>query len=151
MSGKLLGRFAVFPCDLFRVQAGRSVSLRDREKQTALGRFSYDLELHEGKVLPAVGGDFIGPNGMSMRPPTKYFFEIAAGFHGNPFIFKIPEGTSLPDTLTLLHEHTDHYSLQTAVPCSLSELNVRLSSFLKDHGEVLTIAQFAERFPYHKK
>jgi len=148
-TSKLLGRFTVLPRELFRVQAGMMVSLRDREKQTSLGRFSYDLELRGGKVLPAVGTNFNGPNGMSLRPPTKFFFEIAAGFE-DPVIFKIAKGTSLPDTLTLLHEHSDHYSLQTAVPCSLSELNARMSSFLKEHSEVLTIAQFAEHFPYHK-
>jgi hypothetical protein len=29
-------------------------------------------------------------------------------------VFEIPEGTPIPDGLQLLHEHTDHFSLQTS-------------------------------------
>jgi len=144
--GKLLGRFASFPFDICRIQSGKVVSLRDRAVQTKEGRASFDVELHDGKVIPALGDDFLGPNGMSMRPPTPYFINFAENFGGKRVVvFRVPKGTALPNTLTLLHEHTDHYSLQTTVPCSLSELNQRLTKFLHEHAEALTVQGLAKR------
>lgn len=46
------------------------------------------------------------------------------------FVFKIPEGTALPDGLVLYHEHTDHFSMQTSVACLPQELNKKLTEFV---------------------
>ena len=56
----LIGRYNHVPVELARVQSGRNVRLRDYETQKALKRFSYDLKLVDGKVLPADGPNFIG-------------------------------------------------------------------------------------------
>jgi hypothetical protein len=144
--GKLLGRFTTFPLDICRIQSGKLVSLRDRAVQTKEGKASFDLDLHNGKVLPALGEDFLGPNGMSMRPPTPYFINFAENFRGRRVVvFYVPKGTILPQNLVLLHEHTDHYSLQTAVPCSLPELNERLTKFLHENAQALTVQELAKR------
>lgn len=57
----LIARYTdVVPVELARVQSGRNVRLRDYETQVKLKRFSYDLKLQDGKVLPAKGDNFIG-------------------------------------------------------------------------------------------
>jgi len=57
----LIGRYIdKVPVDLARVQSGRNVRLRDYETQKALKRFSYDLKLQDGLVMPADGPNFIG-------------------------------------------------------------------------------------------
>ena len=49
--------------------------------------------------------------------------EIVRTFDGrNPLVFRIPKGVHLPDDLCILHEHTDHYSLQCTKPMSLQGL-----------------------------
>ena len=71
-------------------------------------------------------------------------------------------GTELPEQLVLLHEHTDHYSLQTMESVELEgnktfhilylgdcysnitlELNKRLTGFLRMKGEQMTQKSFA--------
>lgn len=56
----LIGRYNHVPVELARVQSGKKVSLRDYETQRELKRFSYDLKLQDGKVMPAPGPNFIG-------------------------------------------------------------------------------------------
>ena len=59
-SRPLLGRYDHVPVELARVQSGTNVRLRDYEQQKARKRFSYDLKLQDGLVLPAKGDNFIG-------------------------------------------------------------------------------------------
>lgn len=59
-SRPLIGRYDHVPVQLARVQSGTKVSLRDYEIQRKLKRFSYDLKLVDGKVMPANGPNFIG-------------------------------------------------------------------------------------------
>ncbi len=84
-------RFRVIPLTLYRVQAKLPVSLRDYDTQRALNRSSFDLKLHNGLVLPAVGDTFTGPNGMSLRPKGQVMEDLVRGF-------KVPEHA-------LLHRH----------------------------------------------
>jgi hypothetical protein len=63
----LIGRYDRLPTELARVQSGKKVSLRDYETQRAEKRYSYDLKLVNGLVMPAKGPNFIGmlfENGM---------------------------------------------------------------------------------------
>ncbi|KAG5340656.1 hypothetical protein C0989_000911 [Termitomyces sp. Mn162] len=118
----LLGRYTdTVPVDLARVQSGSNVKLRDYETQKELKRFSYDLKLQKGIVVPADGPEFIGPNGCSLRPPfSPTFQEVVRNFRGaNIIISVIPRGTILLPTLQILHEHSDHYSLQCTKPMTL--------------------------------
>jgi hypothetical protein len=47
----------------------------------------------------------------------------------------------------LLHEHTDHHSIQCAEPMTLRKLNQVVTEFCKAHGEKMTKEEFVERFP----
>ena len=132
----LVARFAKrTPVNLFRIQVGVNVKLRAHADQLAAGRSSYDIKVHDGLVqsFEPAESRFMGPNGMSLRPAGPMFGIIVGTFKSNPKlgIYEIPEGTPIPDNLALLHEHSDHFSLQPAVPMTLVELNRALTAFLQ--------------------
>lgn len=120
---------ARFPTELFRCQATRSVKLRDYALQKNKAQF--DLVLHAGLVVPQPAGStvFRGPNGMSLRPGGNNYGEIL-GYTAGKKVFVIPEGCPMPDKLQLLHEDSDRYALQTTEPCSLPELEARMTAFM---------------------
>ncbi len=131
----LLGRFtATTPITLFRVQNGMAVKLRPEAAARAAGRHSYDIaEREDGQVWPrdAAEPNFLGPNGMSMRPVGNMLSVIVGTFKArNAVVFEVPAGATLPPELVLLHEHSDHYALQPAQRMKLSALNSALSRFL---------------------
>ena len=130
----LLGRFAgTTPTTLFRVQSGLAARLRPEAAARAAGKRSYDITERDGLVWPrdAAEPNFLGPNGMSMRPLGHMLGVIVGTFHSpNTVIFEVPQGTPLPPGLVLLHEHTDHYALQPSQRMQLAELNAALSRFL---------------------
>jgi len=138
------------PVDLARVQSGRHVRLRDYDTQKGLKRFSYDLKLRDGEVWPAEGDFFIGPNGCSLREPlSPTFQEVVRNFRGtNILVFVIPKGTRIPPSLTILHEHSDHYSMQCTSPMTLEDLNYELTEFITEHGRAMDKAQFDEEYPF---
>ncbi|KAI0319166.1 hypothetical protein OF83DRAFT_1055476, partial [Amylostereum chailletii] len=168
----LIARYApgaALPVDLARVQSGLNVRLRDYEKQKALKRFSYDLKVDTDEVVqPSPGPNFTGPNGCSLREPSSPTFqEVVRNFHGsNITIFVLKQGTPLPETLTLLHEHSDLFSLQCTKPmklngahfssCSyfdglipkIAYLNKELTEFFRAHARVLDKEQFDEEHPF---
>jgi len=61
-------------------------------------------------------------------------------------VYAIPEGTLLPDDLILVHEHTDHYSLQPAVEMDLKDLNKKITRFLEEKGVAYTREQWIATF-----
>lgn len=124
-------RFTVVPQTLYRVQAKLPVNLRCFDKQMALGRSSFDLKVQDGLVRPAEGPTFTGPNGMSLRPASDVMKRIVENFVGTPTIYTLIPGLALPDKLLLLHEHSDHYSMQVREPMSLDDFNQTLTLFLK--------------------
>jgi hypothetical protein len=142
---KIIGRFTVAPIGLFRIQTGQSVKLREYYRQKELKRMSFDYRSTDGIIKPATGSDFIGPNGMSLRPGGFVLGEIIANYRGNNIYF-IPKGTKFPSELVLLHEHSDHYSLQTSVECHENTLNQRLTDFLANM-EQLSKEKYFERHP----
>ncbi|OJT11714.1 hypothetical protein TRAPUB_11776 [Trametes pubescens] len=146
----LIGRYTHVPVELARVQSGRNVRLRDYETQKALKRFSYDLKLVDGRVRVADGPNFIGPNGCSLREPlSPTFQEVVRNFRGaNILVYVLKEGTPLPDTLQILHEHSDHYSLQCTKPMTLDELNAECTKFINEHGRTLDKEQFDAEYPF---
>ena len=146
----LLGRYNHIYKDLFRVNATSKVILRDFEAQKKLGRSSYDLVIKEdGLVHPSNSDNFEGPNGASVRPNSPFMQEIIRGFKGKGVsIYLLKEGTPLPPDLVLLHEHTDHHSIQCTRPMKLAELNDMLTKFCKTHGEKMTKQEFVERYPF---
>ncbi|KAF8064051.1 hypothetical protein FPV67DRAFT_1628977 [Lyophyllum atratum] len=150
-SRPLIGRYTdKVPVDLARVQSGRNVKLRDYATQLKLKRFSYDLKLQDGNVLPAEGDNFIGPNGCSLREPlSPTFQEVVRNFRGaNIIISVIPEGTPLPSSLVILHEHSDHFSMQCTRPMTLDELNNELTEFITTHARTMDKEQFDQEYPF---
>ena len=142
---QLVKRYQVLPKALYRIQGKLPVKLRDYDTQMAKGRTSYDLKLHNGKVMPAEGDEWIGPNGMSLRPPTDTMLGILDDWRkGEPTIFRFYEGMRLyEDDLVLIHERDDHYSLQTTVPIELQEFNDKLTKLLEEAPKQ-TVQQFRE-------
>ncbi|KAJ7141297.1 hypothetical protein C8R44DRAFT_693103 [Mycena epipterygia] len=153
-SRPLIARYApgtALPVDLARVQSGMNVRLRDYETQKALKRFSYDLKVKEdGLVHPAEGPNFIGPNGCSLREPlSPTFQEVVRNFRGsNITVFVLKQGTVLPETLTVLHEHSDHFSLQCTKPMALDDLNEELTKFINANARTLNKEEFDEEYPF---
>jgi len=143
----IIGRYRTLPVELFRIQSCMNVRLREHERQMKAGRKAFDLRLHEAdrKVHPAEGDVFIGPNGMGMRPAGPVFAEIVANFRGSN-IFVLPKGLELPTELNLLHEHSDHYSMQTSMPVSLAALNRRLTELMSGM-ELIDKEEYFRRFP----
>ena len=132
MSSSVVSRFKRLPVTLYRLQPSLPVKLRDYDTQMAKGRQSYDLKTHEdGKIHPAHGDTFIGPNGMSLRPATDNMLHIAKNYRGNVTVYRMQEGMDMPEGLVVLHERDDHYSLQTDEPVYLETLNERLTSLLE--------------------
>ena len=141
---RLLGRFAgATPVTLFRIQGGAIVRLRLEAAARAAGRASFDVSAHEGGAVvrpraPA-GADerFLGPNGMSMRPKGSMLAVIVAGFKGaRSLVFEVPAGTPIPPELCVLHEHSDHFSVQPAREMAPARLNAALTAFLAQPGVV---------------
>ncbi|KAI9319559.1 hypothetical protein DFJ73DRAFT_635296 [Zopfochytrium polystomum] len=146
----LLGRHRVVPVDLFRINNTDKVVLRDYAAQFYLGRPSYDLVVAEdGMVHPRDGPNFEGPNGASVRPNGAFLQELVRNFRArNTVIYRLPEGLELPPELVILHEHTDHHSIQCTRPMTLEELNERVTELCKVHGERMSKNEFCERYPF---
>jgi len=147
----LLGRYAdQVPVELARVQSGRKVRLRDYDSQMKLGRYSFDLKLKDGLVLPYEGDDFVDPNGCSLREPTSPMFqEVVRNFRGRNILISIlPQGTPLPPSLTILHEHSDHYSIQCTRPITLNALNKELTEFFDAHARIMEKEEFHSEYPF---
>lgn len=127
---KNITRFTIVPQTLYRIQPKLPVKLRDFDTQMAKASASFDLKLKDGFVHPAEGDQFIGPNGMSLRPASDIVTDVVRRSKETT-IYTLICGLSLPDHLILLHEHTDHYSLQVRKPMSHQDFNDALTEFLK--------------------
>jgi hypothetical protein len=124
------------PVKLFRIATGKGkkINLRERSAQVAKGSPSFDFTIQsDGLIHPMTGPDFMGPNGMSLRPNGMSQYEILAGMRGEVSVTEIPEGVPIPEGLVLLHEHTDHFSMQSTVACTPRELNNKLTKFVEQY------------------
>ena len=117
--------------------------LRLEAAARAAGRASFDVSAHEGGAVvrpraPAGAEEcFLGPNGMSMRPKGSMLAVIVAGFKGaRSLVFEVPAGTRIPSELCVLHEHSDHFSVQPAQEMAPARLNAALTAFLAQPGVV---------------
>ncbi|KAI5788979.1 hypothetical protein DFH27DRAFT_572948 [Peziza echinospora] len=152
---RLLGRYNRHtPTQLFRLNhSGEAVTLRDYASQRRPGHktTSYDVHLNkdDGLVHPTQGLHFNEPNGATMRPMGWRLQKMVKRARWNPAatISMIPRGTVLPDTLCVLHERDDHYSLQTTVPVELSVLNERMTDFLRANAQKMDVRAFRARYP----
>mmetsp|Transcript_7041 Transcript_7041/g.10461 ORF Transcript_7041/g.10461 Transcript_7041/m.10461 type:complete len:149 (-) Transcript_7041:98-544(-) len=123
-------RFRRLPLSLYRIQGKLPVSLRDYDSQLAKNRSAFDLKLVNNLVQPMLSDTFHTPNGMSLRPAGEKMIEVLKQYKGEAKVFRLHEGVLLPPNLVVLHEHTDHYSLQTTEPIELPKFNQLLSEYL---------------------
>ncbi len=130
MSKQLIGKYKVFPITLYRLQQKKVVKLREMSSQLELGKSHFDFTLKDGMVHPNNTDKFIGPNGMSLLPLGQSLSKVAKTYNFS-YIYEISAGAEIPDDLILLHEHTDHYSLQTSIICSPNDFDKRLTLFLQ--------------------
>ncbi len=107
------------------------ISLRDFNAQADKNRASFDLKTIDGIIHPTSGPTFTGPNGCSLRPSGPKMHEILKGYKGDPRVYRMHEGLILPEGMVILHEHTDHYSLQPSVPTPLGEFNARITDLIQ--------------------
>jgi hypothetical protein len=145
MDKKIMTRITQLPLTLYRIQPRMPVNLRNYDLQIAAGRSSFDLKVHKNKVLPIDPQTaFKTPNGMSLRPASDTMLKILESFRGEPTIYTMLTGLELPKGFCIYHEHTDHYSLQTTDPITLSELNQKMTEFLETLPS-MTKQQFIEQ------
>ncbi|KAG6122916.1 hypothetical protein E4U13_000873 [Claviceps humidiphila] len=111
----LIAVFRKFPKEIHRVNNGPSVTLRAWSPY----RRSYNIVTKQHGLVEAKAlnpSTYVAPNGASMGPNSVYQQSLVSWrFRGSDVIvYSVPKGTSLPDDLVLVHERTDHYSLQPA-------------------------------------
>jgi len=130
---KLIGIYRnEFPVTLYRFQSAKEIKLREMISQLKKNKSSYDFTLFNGLIKPIELVNFERPNGMSLRPMGSNLKKIAKTYKYN-YAYEILKGTKIPEELNLIlvHEHTDHYSLQTSVECTEEDLNLRLNKFIE--------------------
>jgi len=148
MSSKLT-RFREFPCDLFRIDTFKKIKLREYARQTKAGKKSFDFVLKDGLIHPAEGEFFKRPNGLSLRPGGYTLGHIVAHYKKKIGLILIPKGVVVPEGLVLIHEHTDHYSLQTTTSCSEDEMNAKLNHFFDNTPglQKVSLEEYLKQFP----
>ncbi|TGJ81760.1 hypothetical protein E0Z10_g7002 [Xylaria hypoxylon] len=146
-SSGLISVFRSFPKELFRVNNGREVRLIPPKP----GRHIYDVLPKDGNVEPKAlnQSTYVGPNGILMRPNSPYQQSlVSTRFRGANFIvYAVPKGTDLPEDLLLVHEWSDHYSLQPAVTMTVDDLNWKITTFFDKKAQVYTPDQWMEAYP----
>ncbi|KAH7327742.1 hypothetical protein B0I35DRAFT_415630 [Stachybotrys elegans] len=143
----LIAVFRQTPKELFRVNNGWQVSLR----AWSPSRRVYDIVPENGLVKPKALdlASYKAPNGASMRPNSLYQQSLVSWRHrGNDvMVYAVPKGTDLPEDLLLVHERSDHYSLQPAIPMTLEALNTTITRFLLDNAQIFTREQWLHAYP----
>lgn len=139
------------PVRLFRLSnANKRVVIREKKAQHAKGLYSYDYTASsEGMMEPApLSNTFIGPNGLSLRPAGRVMYELVTMKKGNTVI-DFPENTEIPEGLVLLHEHSDHYSLQPSRLMKPADFIALVKAYVKPFAN-LSQNEYAAVFPYEE-
>lgn len=142
-------RYEVVPLDLYRFSTtDKSIKLRDSKSRAARGIASYDIKIHEdGLVHPApLDNILIGPNGASLRPAGVNMCDLITERGSRSLILELEKGLVIPKGLVLLHEFSDHFSLQGTFPMCLEELEDLMNAFSKSCN-LLTADEYLEKNP----
>ena len=75
--------------------------------------------------------------------------DILATYTGKCNIVFVPENTAIPEGLVLIHEHGDHFSLQTTVSITPASLNKKMTTFLASFKRY-TKDEYFEKFPINE-
>lgn len=123
------------PCVLSLLEADLT-SERNRTEWSVAQAERADDEAHDRRVQPSSNRDF--PH--SARCAASFFSHLASRVDTHRV------GTTLPPSLTILHEHTDHYSLQTTKRIGLDELNAEMTRFFAEQCEAYSKEEWLESF-----
>ncbi|KAF2760178.1 hypothetical protein EJ05DRAFT_274469 [Pseudovirgaria hyperparasitica] len=140
MAPSLINVFRTVPKELFRVNYGLAIRLREWSLQR---QRSYDILTDSGRVKAKAldPHNYKPPNGASMRPMGFYQKKLVAQLRGESGVIYC-----IPADLILVHEHTDHYSLQAATEMSLEQLNTKITSFLASSGTIMDKKQWLQEY-----
>ncbi|KAH7389377.1 hypothetical protein DE146DRAFT_663911 [Phaeosphaeria sp. MPI-PUGE-AT-0046c] len=130
---RFIQSFRVFPVELFRVNHGHYVRLREWTGQRPV----YDIHTQDGYVKAKAMDPttYTPPNGASMRPDPQRNVNLIKNMRGMDIVvYSVPAGTKLPDDLILVHEFKEHYSLQPARDMHISDLDEKLTKFFQTYG-----------------
>ncbi|PGH05162.1 hypothetical protein GX51_03061 [Blastomyces parvus] len=149
LTNRFLRSFNHFPSEIFRLNFGRVVRLREHMDPIAPPIGPFDLLTEGGKVKPRAlnPATYIFPNGASMRPNSQTLQSLARKVRGDVYIYSVPAGTQLPEHLILVHEFRDHFSLQARTEMTLEDLNTRITNFLNTKGECFTRERWLLKYP----
>ncbi|KAI9755954.1 MAG: hypothetical protein M4579_004085 [Chaenotheca gracillima] len=152
MASKTIRTFRKLPKDLFRINNGPAIKLRDWSVNPTR---TFDLKTEDGLVKPKAlnPSTYVAPNGASMRPNSSMHRNILSRFRAiNTIVYSVPAaecrefnkavGTQLPEDLILVHEHLDHYSLQPTKDVALEELEETITEFLNRKGKMFTKSEW---------
>lgn len=109
----------------------------------------YDYTLSDaGLMMPApLCNTFVGPNGLSLKPVGPQMYELVGSARGDASVFEVPKGAQLPPDLVLLHEFSQHYSLQPARAMKPSEF-IHLAKLFFKPFPILTKDEYLDKYPY---
>ncbi|KAH8657491.1 hypothetical protein BGZ60DRAFT_567247 [Tricladium varicosporioides] len=144
-----IASFKAIPLEIFRVNKGPCILLREWATFPPQRSTIFDLYTYEGKVLPKAldKTTYQLPNGASMRPNGRYQQGLVRRLDGKDWVvYSIPKDTPLPEELILVHEHTDHYSMQPAIKMSLHDLNQRITKFLQRSGTLYSVEEWLMKY-----
>ncbi|OAA63639.1 hypothetical protein SPI_03802 [Niveomyces insectorum RCEF 264] len=147
MPPNLIAVFNTLPKELFRVNNGPYVRLRD----WSVRRQVYDVVSQNGRIMPKAldASTYQAPNGASMRPNSPYQQRLVRHiFKGTDvLVYAVPAGTRLPMDLILVHERSDHYSLQPARMMTIDDLNTKITDFLQRKGRIYKRDDWLKTYP----
>ncbi|KAE8353375.1 hypothetical protein BDV28DRAFT_157068 [Aspergillus coremiiformis] len=114
---RYLGRFNIFPKELFRLNNGNIIRVRDG---TVKKVGSFDVISEDGKLKPkALEPDYRPPNGASMRPNSQAQKENVMEFTGNNLIvYGVP-----------------------------ADFHTKLNNFFKEKAKIMTREEWLQAYP----
>ncbi|KAI1497262.1 hypothetical protein F5X99DRAFT_397641, partial [Biscogniauxia marginata] len=136
-----------FPLELFLMYDGRR-RFKLRVPPPMISG-AYDIAVKDGLVEPKAldPSTYEAPNGLALRPNSPVQQSLVQALPSGIMVYAFSRGTHIPEDLLLLHEQSDHYSLQPAVRMTINELNGKITSFIKHQGYPYTTSMWLRLYP----
>ncbi|ODH45117.1 hypothetical protein ACO22_00412 [Paracoccidioides brasiliensis] len=172
LTNRFLKSFIKVPDEIFRVNFGLVVRLREHLDPSRPPPGPFDLLTEAGKAKPRAldPATYLFPNGASMRPNSRTLQNLVRRVKGDVYIYSVPagvhllgllrevttidiitcggKGTEIPEHLILVHEFRDHFSLQARREMTVEELNTQITDFLTTKGHCFAREQWLQEYPH---
>ncbi|EEH19337.2 hypothetical protein PABG_01656 [Paracoccidioides brasiliensis Pb03] len=150
LTNRFLKSFIKVPDEIFRVNFGLVVRLREHLDPSRPPPGPFDLLTEAGKAKPRAldPATYLFPNGASMRPNSRTLQNLVRRVKGDVYIYSVPAGTEIPEHLILVHEFRDHFSLQARREMTVEELNTQITDFLTTKGHCFAREQWLQEYPH---